>query len=344
MKVVVGLSGGIDSSAVVALLLEKGHTVHACFLDTGFNSALRERIERITRHFSIPLTVYTLQEAFDRRVVAGFKDYYLRGLTPNPCVNCNVDFKFYWLRKLKEELGFDAVATGHYARIVEYEDRSTIAKGLDLKKDQSYFLYRLIPTGLSDVLFPLGDKEKAWVREYVADKVPWLKPPKESQDLCFVKDRDYKAFLMARLNQREELSGKIVDTRGRVLGEHRGYFMYTPGQRSGLSLKEPGPWYVVRIVPEDKAVVVARREEAMASGLSAKLGVYLEERSEFEGSAKIRYNQPDVPVRVVREADRLVVMFLKRQLGVAPGQHVVIYEGDNIVAGGEIESVFYPWE
>ncbi len=339
-----GLSGGIDSCAVVALLLEQGHTVHACFLDTGFNSPVRERVEKIAQYFFIPITVYTLQEPFDRGVVAGFKDYYLSGLTPNPCVNCNVDFKFYWLRRLKEELGFDAVATGHYARIGEYEGRPTIAKGVDLKKDQSYFLYRLIPTGLSDVLFPLGDKDKGWVRRYVGGRVPWLKPSGESQDLCFVGDKDYKAFLMAGLERDKDFSGKIVDIRGRVLGEHRGYFMYTPGQRSGLSLKEPGPWYVVRIVPESRTVVVAKREEAMASRLTARLGVYLEERSEFEASAKIRYNQPDVPVRVVREGDRFEVVFVEKQLGVAPGQHVVIYKGDKIVAGGEIESVSYPWE
>ncbi len=338
-RVLVGISGGVDSTASLFFLQQRGFDVTALFLDTGFNSSLQDRVRYICQRLDVPLIIRVIRDIFSQKVVDYFVSSYSRGITPNPCIICNPEIKFRLLFSIADELGFDMVSTGHYARIVSTKRGKTIARALYEKKDQSYFLYRLLSYDLNRVVFPLGKKRKSEVYAQMSKVFPEGFFAKESQDLCFIFDRRYKDWLKGRLTPRP---GRIISLDGRVLAHHKGIHLFTPGQREGLGIKEPGPWYVVEVYAENGDVVVARKDEAKRTGLVAGNILWLGERQDgFELTAKIRYNQPNIPVLGKLEGpDRLRVYFSQPVIGVARGQHIVFYDGDIIIGGGEIEGSF----
>ncbi len=338
-RVLVGISGGVDSTASLFFLQQRGFDVTALFLDTGFNSSIQDRVRYICQHLDVPLIIRDIRDIFSQKVVEYFISCYSKGITPNPCIICNPEIKFRFLFAIADELGFDKVATGHYARIVSTRRGKTIAKALYERKDQSYFLYRLLSYNLDRVFFPLGERKKSEVYAQMSKVFPEGFFAKESQDLCFVFDRGYKDWLKGRLTPRP---GRILSLDGRLLAHHKGIHLFTPGQREGLGIREPGPWYVVEINAENGDVVVARKDEARRKGLIARDIVWLGERQDgFELTAKIRYNQPNIPVLGRLEGpDKLQVYFSQPVLGVARGQHIVFYDREIIVGGGEIESSF----
>ncbi len=342
MRVLVGISGGVDSTWAL-YSLSKRFQVKAVFFRTGFNSELEEKVEFICSRLGIDWTAMDLSSEFRRIVVERFVEGYSRGLTPNPCIWCNPEFKFGYLLRLADEWGFDKVATGHYARVIEKEGRRFLAKARDERKDQSYFLYRVIPM-LDRILFPLGEVRKEDVKREMKALFGEGFFQKESQDLCFVHQRDYRRFLEGKVKSR---SGLIVDVHGEVLGQHNGVHNFTVGQRRGLPIcqRREERWYVVRIDEKKGTVIVARELEASAVECRCDQAIVSWREDRVEATAKIRYNQKNTSVVVVREGQSAFrVIFGKPQRGVAPGQHVVLYRGNLVIGGGQIVKVTYPWE
>lgn len=347
----VGLSGGVDSSVAAALLKRQGHEVigitmriydesfgisegakHACF-----GPGEKEDIEvsgRIADSLGIPYRVIDLRAEYKERVLDYFRDEYLAGRTPNPCVRCNSLLKFGFLvdRARAAGLDFDAFATGHYARIGERRGRPCLMKGLDKAKDQSYFIYRLTSEQLSRTLFPLGDFTKAHVRSLAREFGLETAELPESQD--FIAGGDYSPLF----KQSPLAPGDIVDDTGKVVGQHRGIAYYTIGQRRGVGVAAGDPVYVSKIDAEKNRIVVSPEKEIFSSALVAR-DVYLQcpEEREFSASARIRQNHVPVEAKASSLPDgELRVEFASAQRGVAPGQSVVLYDGEYVAGGGVI--------
>ncbi len=339
MKILVGISGGVDS-AFALYKLAKRYSVKAVFFHTGFNPELEKKVAFICEKLRVDWHVLDFKDKFEQIVVERFIRGYARGITPNPCVWCNPDFKFKLLLELAEKWGFDKVATGHYARVVKKGNDYFLAKGVDEEKDQSYFLYKIVPY-LHKIVFPLGEERKQKVREEMSRLFGENFFVGESQDLCFIRQGDYRQFLLNRIKAR---SGLIVDIHGQLLGYHEGTHNFTVGQRQGLGISKPGPWYVVKIDPDKALVVVAKGQEANAVSCrcQGKMWIFFDDK--IEVTAKIRYNQPNIKAKVrVLSPREMEVIFANPQRGVAKGQHVVLYHGDVVIGGGEINRVFYPW-
>jgi tRNA-uridine 2-sulfurtransferase len=366
MKIAVAMSGGVDSSAAAAMLLAEGHELvgftmqlwnqrrglsvgedgeplpsRCCSLDDVYDA------RRVAEGLGFPFYVLNLERDFERDVVEPFVRSYLGGETPIPCVACNSRLKFASLDRLAQSLGCDKVATGHYARVVYDEEagRYRLLRGLDRRKDQTYFLWELTQAQLSRALFPLGGMTKPDVREVARRHGLYVAEKKESQEICFVPDGDYSGFieryLEAEGRERERPPrGEIVDTSGRVVGEHEGVHRYTTGQRRGLGLSRPLPLYVVRVEPETNRVVVGGEDELLSSEFTAA------------GVNWVAFDEPAAPVRArvrVRyrheEADATItplgggharVRFDEPQRAVTPGQATVFYRGEEVVGGGWI--------
>jgi tRNA-specific 2-thiouridylase len=337
----VGLSGGVDSSATAALLLEQGEKVVGFTLKVWDASRCCsvddvEDARRVARKLDIPFYVMDAYDPFDEEVIQPFVRSYGEGFTPNPCIWCNQRVKFHWLVKRARALGCDAVATGHYARLEGPPGARQLFKGADPAKDQSYFLIPDHPGGLDFVRFPLGGMSKQQVRELALAAGLPVAQKSDSQDVCFVEDGDIGRFLGERLTAKP---GEIVDPTGKVLGRHQGIHAYTVGQRKGLGVSANSPLYVVRRDVATNQLVVGPRELLMASGLTAERGVWLAgepPRSRFRCTVKIRSTAPDVPCEVVCLGDRLTVTFDEPQFGVAPGQMAVFYSGDEALGGAWI--------
>lgn len=363
-KVLVAMSGGVDSSVAAALLKEKGYDVVGVTLglwDKGSGERGEERgarsccsisavddAKRVAAILGIPHYTLNFRKVFKDCVIKDFISEYRRGRTPNPCIRCNEHIKFRALLKKADELGADFIATGHYARINEKlkmknEKRCkvfSLLKGRDKTKDQSYVLYMLDQRTLSRVLFPLGNLTKKEVRKLakkfrlpVADK-------EESQEICFVPNDDYKTFLKAILKNRIK-PGPIVDLRGKVIGKHHGIEFYTIGQRRGLGISNPAPLYVVSIDPKKNAIVVGEKKDVMGRSLIAAGARFVSGKApsgKLEVKAKIRYNAPQAGATLnVYGRNKVKVEFRKPQHAITPGQSVVFYDGDAVVGGGVIE-------
>jgi len=354
------MSGGVDSSAALAILKEKGYDCvgvsmqlwdysrkdleggpsregSCCSLD-DVNDA-----RAVAERLGVPFYVLNMEEVFSREVVDYFVRAYLDGKTPNPCIKCNQILKFDVLLRKAAGLEADYIATGHYARILDEGNGKRLFKGLDPEKDQSYFLFTLTGEEMRRVLFPVGGLTKREVREYARRAGLKTSDKKESQEICFVEDKRYSDFLMKRVSPR---SGDIVDLNGRTLGRHRGLFNYTIGQRKGLNLPG-GPFYVIGMDAGRNILMVGPEESLLSGGLIASGLNWISPEAErlFEDgpgvagiSSKIRYRGPGEPSVVVKtDGGKALVTFSAPQKAVAPGQAVVFYRGEEVIGGGWIE-------
>jgi len=345
MRIAVAMSGGVDSSVAALLLRRDGHDVAGItmVLGTAGTSEAADalaRAEAAARILGIPHRAVDVSAAFQRSVVDYFVSEYAQGRTPNPCIPCNRILKFGLLLDGARADGASMLATGHYARATPRQPGGPVAlrRGLDAAKDQSYFLYSLTQVQLTHVLFPLGDLTKSEVRRIALEAgIPTTRAD-ESADACFVPGGDVAEFLRARAPG-AATPGPIVDSSGARIGTHRGYGLYTVGQRSALGLSRATPAYVVRIVPRENTVVVGEDRDLYADVLEAEdlswvAGAPPARR--FRATAKVRYAGRAEACDVALDRGRAAVRFVAPQRAVTPGQAVVFYDGDEVLGGGTI--------
>ena len=336
-RVAVALSGGMDSAVAAALLSRQGCQplgVHLLLSEQGPPAG---HLTALAEGLGLRLTFVDLRQEFARRVVDYFDSEYARGRTPNPCVQCNAAIKFGRLWELLRAEGLNRLATGHYARLQTAADGALgLYRGVDRRKDQSYFLSRLPRELLPNLLFPLGEMTKTEVRRrYRELGLPVNADCPESVELCFIPQGRYQDFLRARRGP--GTPGELVDLQGRLLGRHRGLEYYTVGQRRGLGIPAREPYYVVEICPETNRVVLGYKDEVRSPGLLAGRINWLIEppAQELEAQAVIRYRHPGVAARIAPlSATAARVIFAAPQSAVAPGQAVAFYDADDRVLGG----------
>jgi len=343
-KIVVAMSGGVDSSVAAALLVEQGYDVQGVSLRM-WEGQIGPRVcsdhhgaKEVAELLGISHTLIDLRAQFAETVVQPFARDYLQGRTPNPCVACNRDFKLGNLLRWASEQGAGYVATGHYARVVHDEARSpSLLRGIDRSKDQSYFLFSLSEDQLAHALFPLGGMHKTEVRQQARRlSLPVAERP-ESQDICF---GDYKALVASYAKEGEVRAGQVVDRGGKVVGRHNGIHSVTVGQRRGLGISAAEPLYVVEIDVESKNVVVGKKNELSAIGLVAHSVNWLApmNNSEVEAEVQIRYRAPAIACTVRLNANgHCEVRFKEAFPAVTPGQAAVFYRGEQLLGGGWIE-------
>ncbi|MCF8054350.1 MAG: tRNA 2-thiouridine(34) synthase MnmA [Deltaproteobacteria bacterium] len=347
-KVLVAMSGGVDSAVAALLLCEQGFEVVGITMCLGIKEESGGRAirccdsdaltaaQRVCDKLVIPHHIFDYTQEFTDMVVIPFAQAYARGRTPNPCVECNRLLKFDSLLKKALALEYDFLATGHYAGVEERNERLFIKKARDRRKDQSYFLYAIAPSALRSIIFPLAELTKEEVRARARAAGLPVAERGESQDICFVQN-GYADFITARLGNAP--AGDILDTSGKKLGEHRGIIHYTLGQRSGLGISSAQPLYVIKIDPEHNTLVVGEKRQTLAQKLVAtRLNLFGDELPDML-KAKIRYGsaEEDCTARLVEE--RLVVHFAHPQSAITPGQSIVIYDGELVVGGGIIAEV-----
>ncbi|NIJ08805.1 tRNA-specific 2-thiouridylase [Sphingomonas vulcanisoli] len=347
-RIVVAMSGGVDSSVVAALAAQSGAEVIGITLQLYDHGAAVGRAgsccagrdirdaRAVADRLGIAHYVIDKESSFRETVIDRFADEYVAGRTPIPCVRCNMGVKFTDLLGLSRELGGDCLATGHYVRRVMGEDGAELHRAIDPARDQSYFLFATTRAQLDYLRFPLGGLPKAEVRALAADLGLGVAAKPDSQDICFVPDGDY-AGLVARMRPEADVPGDIVDLQGRVIGRHRGILRYTVGQRRGIEIGgSPEPLYVIRVDAEAHRLVVGPRA-ALAVGSAALSEVNWLGGAIRPGApltAKVRSLAKPVPATF----DGTRVFFASPEYGVAPGQAAVLYDGDRVLGGGWIES------
>lgn len=344
-KILMAMSGGVDSTTAAMILKKQGHDV------TGVTLLLHgEEDEDILRaketasQLGIPHIVLDKREYFKNTVIKNFIESYKNCITPNPCIYCNRNCKFKVLLDYAEEEGFDYVASGHYAK-VEMSDsgRYIIRKGIDTGKDQSYVLYQLSQEQLSRIMMPLGDYTKKEIRQIASDAGFVNAQAKDSQDICFIQDGDYADFI--EKNEKDKSGpafqpGNFVDKTGKVLGSHKGLIHYTIGQRKGLGLSLPAPMYVCAKNPQKNEVVLCDNEALFKKSLVAgdiNLVCVDSVNTPIRVSAKVRYSQKETMATVLLVDGKFVVQFDEPVRAPAPGQSLVLYADDVVVGGGIIE-------
>jgi tRNA-specific 2-thiouridylase len=339
-KVAVALSGGVDSAVAALLLKEAVHEVIGIHMRLWDSPSFDDRAQRaadICRILGIPYHQVDLRKEFESSVIDYFCQEYQRGLTPNPCVACNQHMKFGLLLDKSLSLGADYLATGHYAKVEHSRDGHRLLKAKETGRDQSYFLHTLTQEKLGHVLFPLGEHSKDEVRQ-MARRAGLPVATKPSQDICFISQKNYGAFLSERFGT---LPGEVVDTHGKTLGQHRGIAFCTIGQRHGLGLSGGKPLYVIRIEPESNRIVLGPAEELYSQKLTARelnwiSGTAPQDRVTVR--AKIRYRSKEAKATLSFRNDSVDVHFAQPQKAATPGQAVVFYNVDEVLGGGIIDS------
>jgi len=360
-KVLVAMSGGIDSTVAALMLHKEGYEVigitmktwdyatsvaanskketGCCNLDS-FNDARQAAVEHGFPHF-----ILDIRDEFGDFVIENFVEEYLAGRTPNPCVMCNTHIKWRALLKRADALGCDFIATGHYAQIHQHTNgRYFIRKGLDETKDQSYVLWGLQQDLLSRTLLPLGTYHKTEIRQMAHDfGYPELAKKNESYEICFVPDNDYRGFLKRRVDGLEEKvdGGNFIDSTGKILGKHKGYPFYTIGQRKGLDIALGFPAFVTGIEPETNTVILGTEDQLLKQEMLVTKINWLKydgvDDSNMEATTKIRYKDKGAISTLTSTENGVKVVFFDNVKGIAPGQSAVFYENDDVIGGGIIQ-------
>ena len=353
MKILVGLSGAVDSSVAALILKQQGHEVigatmsiwgkdgmavkaghkNACYGPDEIEDI--EEARKIANQLEIPYYVFDCAEQYEKIVLENFKSEYIQGRTPNPCVWCNALVKFGVLPHMAKANGikFDKFATGHYARVEKENDKYILKRCINQRKDQSYFLYRLKQEQLSKILLPLGEFTKEEIRQIAKENGFDVAEKPDSQDFY---DGDYNELLGIK-----ESEGNIVDTEGKILGKHKGIWNYTIGQRKGLGISSTEPLYVLSLNKATNEVVVGFADKTFKKSLTAKNLNWLSidtPQKEFRAQAKIRSTQNPVDVTVIPAPNQIEVIFDDLQKSIALGQSVVLYNEDILLGGGVIDS------
>lgn len=355
-KVVVGLSGGVDSSVAAYLLKEQGYDVIGVTMQIwqeeeqfveeeeggccGLSAVNDAR--RVAQMLDIPYYVMNFRKEFKEHVMDYFVQEYLEGRTPNPCIACNRFVKWEALLKRSMDIGADYIATGHYAQIKQLENgRYAIANSVTAAKDQTYALYNLTQDQIARTLMPVGQYTKEEIREIAAKIGLNVANKPDSMDICFVPDNDYSGFIQRESGKNVSVEGDFVDIHGNVLGKHKGIIHYTVGQRKGLNLSMGKPVFVIEIRPETNEVVIGDNEDCFAESLVATHVNYVidEKRPDsFRAIGKIRYAHKGAPCTVESIGeDEVKVTFDEPQRAITPGQAVVFYDGDIVLGGGVIQ-------
>lgn len=341
-KVALGMSGGVDSSVAVHLLQQAGHEVVGIHMrltpESGRDSHAAADARRVAERFGIDFHILDARKAFAREVMQPFAEAYLDGKTPNPCVRCNAQIKFGVLWQEALRLGCDYLATGHYVRILHKNDTDMLCAARDTFKDQSYFLWQVPRDMLSHVLCPLGDYSKDETRAIAAELGLITAEKKESQEICFIPDDDYAAFLEGYCPEKLPKAGVFIDSQGQLLGTHHGAWRYTIGQRRGLGLALGFPAYVTAIDSASGAVYVGKNDALFTNGLLAHhINLLKENTTGGRACIKIRSRDRGTTGSWALQDDGLHVHFDTPVRAVTPGQSVVLYDGDRVIGGGIIQ-------
>ncbi len=341
-RVFVAMSGGVDSSVTAYLLKEAGYEVIGIHLELTSSqepvTGEHGELESTCRKLGIPIHFLQVQAEFENSVVNHFCTEYNLGRTPNPCVQCNKNIKFGLLLDWVQAMGGDYLATGHYARIAPSTDGYRLLKGLDSGKDQSYFLYTLGQKELAKVLFPLGGLFKNEVKKMALNLGLPAANSRESQDICFIPNGDYRLLLSSRLKQQP---GEIVDTNGNIRGQHKGLANYTIGQRQGIGISAGQPLYVISLDAVNNRLIIGTREFLLKRSLIACQLNWISGRppgKEFDVFARVRYRSSEVKAHLSMQNCMFLLTFAEPQRAITPGQSVVFYQGEQVLGGGIIAS------
>jgi len=349
VRILVAMSGGVDSSVVAALLKEQGHEVIGVTMklwegpegempETGCCTASdSEDARKVASKLDIPYYVLDYTESFSKNVVDNFIDMYAQGLTPNPCVECNRSVKFDHFLNQAKKLNCEKVATGHYAKIIKNENFYELHKADYLDKDQSYVLHMLKSDDLENILFPLGEITKPEVRQIAARLGLKTAFKKDSQDICFVGKKDYRSFVEKRIDLTS--AGEIFDVNGNKVGNHNGIHEFTVGQRKGLPGGQATPRYVTKINVQNKNVIIGEQKDLLVESFIIE-DVSIVKDIEYDNlSVQTRYNSEDLNCKINKISDNeLLVELIEPASSIAPGQFGVLFSGTKVIGGGRISS------
>ena len=342
-KILVGMSGGVDSSVAAFLLKEQGYDVYGCTLtfhaeNESVSSKDIEDAKAVADLLGIPHFSADYRQTFKNSVIEYFVQTYLSGETPNPCTFCNKNVKFPCMLEYANQTGCSFIASGHYARISQSGGRYLLHKGLDSSKDQSYMLYSLSQEILSKTVFPLGTLSKQEIREIALGASLPVASKKDSQDICFIKDTDYQTFIK-EFTGKSVPEGNFCDKDGNIIGAHKGIISYTVGQRKGLGISSEEPYYVVSKNPEDNTVILGREKDLYTNRVFVKDVNFIpfdSLDSTIRLCAKLRYSQKESVCTATPCENGIVLEFEELQRAVTPGQSAVLYDGDIVIGGGII--------